>query len=419
MPPITPRKTLLIVSQVYVPDSAAVGQYLADVAARMVHRGYRVVVLTADRGYEDPSVRYPRREVIDGVQVRRLPFSSFGKGSLLTRLIGGTLFIVQAVARGLFTRRLSCLLVSTSPPLCPIAALIIGLLRRVPIKYWVMDLNPDQVVALGHMPANAVPVRLFNALNRMILGRATDLIVLDRFMADRLMRKRDVRSKLTVLPPWPLERHLEAIPHAQNPFRAEHHLDGKFVIMFSGNMSIASPLTTVLKATRRLRDQRDLLFMFIGGGLGKQGVDDLIRRENPPNVVSLPYQPLSRIKYSLSAADVHLVSMGDAIVGICHPCKVYGAMAVARPILLLGPHPCHISDILERHHIGWHIRHGDVDGAVATIRQIVRTPPAELLAMGERARRAIDTEFSGSKLCDRFCDVLEAAIDDSPLANSN
>ena len=78
-----------------------------------------------------------------------------------------------------------------------------------------------------------------------------------------------------------------------------------------------------------------MVFLFIGGGNGKKQIDDFIEREHVENVRTLPYQPLDQIKYSLSAADVHLVAMGSEMVGIVHPCKVYGAMAVARPILLL------------------------------------------------------------------------------------
>ena len=51
-------------------------------------------------------------------------------------------------------------------------------------------------------------------------------------------------------------------------------------------------------------------------------------------------------RYSLSAADAHLVSVGNESVGTIHPCKIYGAMAVARPIILLAPDPCHVSDLV-------------------------------------------------------------------------
>ncbi len=402
-----PTRTLLVLSQVYPPDPASVGQHVADAAAEMSRRGWRVVVLAANRGYDEPSVRYTRRELRDGVQVRRLPLSSFGKGSIPLRLLGGTLFMLQCIVRGLFVRRLACVMVSTSPPMCSLAAMTIGALRRAPIKYWVMDLNPDQMIVLGRIRETSLAARAFNWINRRILSAAADVVVLDRFMAERLNRKLDVRAKQTLLPPWPHDEHLAQVEHADNPFRHVHGLDGRFVIMYSGNHGFSTPVTTVLQAALRLQGEKDLVFMFIGGGVGKKEVDDTIARERPRNIVSLPYQPLSQIKYSLSAADVHLVSVGDTVVGVVHPCKVYGAMAVARPVLLLGPDPCHVSDMLAEHGIGWHIFHGDVDGAVATIRAVMKTPRKTLREMGRRAHELVTSRFSKEELCGRFCDVLE------------
>ena len=400
-------KTLLVISQVYVPDPAAVGQQMADAAAEMAKRGWRVRVLTAGRGYEDPSVKYPKRERLNGVEVRRLPLSSFGKSSIPIRLLGGCLFLIQAILHGLFTRGLACILVSTSPPICPIAALVVAAIRRVPIKYWVMDLNPDQMIALDKIAPTSLPARVFEALNRVILSRADAVVALDSYMGERLLRKLDVTEKLSVIPPWPHQEHLRPVAHGDNPFRAEQGLRDKFVIMFSGNLSIASPATTILEASRSLRDRSDLVFAFVGGGLGKQEVERFIREHHPDNVISLPYQPLERIGYSLSAADIHLVTMGERITGICHPCKVYGAMAIGRPILLLGPERCHIMDLIREHDIGWRVPHGDPEHAAAVIRQILDTDTNQLAAMGKRASAAIDRRYNKELLCGRFCEVLE------------
>jgi len=404
-------KVLLVLSQVYVPDPASVGQHMHDAAAEMARRGFRVVVLTANRGYDDPSIRYKRREKLDGVEVRRLPLSSFGKRSIKQRLLAAVLFISQCITHGLFIRRLSGILVSTSPPMCSAAAIAIAAVRRVPIKYWVMDLNPDQLIVLERASEDALPVRAFNMLNRMILKRANDIVVLDRFMAQRLKRKRDVTEKLHILPPWPHEDHLQIIPHTQNPFRKEHGLESKFVIMYSGNHSPSSPITTVLKAALRLQDEAGLVFMFIGGGDGKKEVEDVVAEHKPANIVSLPYQPLSRIKYSLSAADVHVVVVGDAVVGVVHPCKIYGAMAVAKPILLLAPDPCHASDLVEPNGIGWRIMHGDVDGAVQTIRTIYQTDRDKIGAMGQKAKRIVHDRISKSVLLGKFADIVGQGLD--------
>jgi glycosyltransferase involved in cell wall biosynthesis len=447
------RPTLLVLSQVYVPDPASVGQHMADAAAEMARRGWRVRVLTSASGYNDPSIKYMTHETIDGVEVRRLPLSSFGKKSLPVRALAAFLFMAQTIVHGVFTRGISgprgrsgAILVSTSPPMCIIAALVIRMLRlgRVPIKFWVMDINPDQLISLGKIGPNSMPARAMNFFNRWILGAASDVIVLDKFMARTMNDKRNVTEKMAILPPWPHEDSVEPVEHKDNPFREKYGLNGalasatsdiahptshiaKRVIMYSGNHGIALPLETFLKAAVRFKDDPRVAFLFIGDGVRKKEVEAAIRDNGLKNMLSLPYQPLSNLRFSLSAADAHLVSVGNESVGTIHPCKIYGAMAVARPIVLLGPDPCHVSDLVAgergqedqpRHEpIGWHIPHGDVDRAEAVIREIIEAPAARLTAMGDRARRVVETSLSKPTLCGAFCDVLERGLKGSEMKN--
>ncbi len=402
-----PKPVVLVLSQVYSPDTPAVGQYMHEAARAIAERGHYVRVYTSSRGYEDPSKHFAKYEVLDGVNIRRLPLSSFGKGSILIRLIGGISFTLQCLFRGLFTRNLQHIVVSTSPPMCPLAAVVINMFRGTPITYWVMDLNPDQMIELGKASPTSLQVRIFDWLNRQILRRAQTVIALDRFMAERLNRKVKIANKLVVFPPWPLEDHVEPVPHTENPFRKEHGLAGKVVIMYSGNLSIASPVDTLLEVAKRVTDLPNLLFLFIGGGLLKKQLDDLIEREQPANIRTLPYQPIENLRFSLSAADVHLVAVGEKIVGICHPCKVYGSMAAARPILSLGPAECHVSDILAQGEIGWAIHHGQVENAERVIREIYHTSEAQRMEMGREARDLIDRLYSKRLLCGRFVDLVE------------
>ena len=406
----TADKILLIFSQTFVPDPAAVGQHVADVAVEMARRGHRVRVYAAARGYEDPTQRYPRRENMAGVDVRRLAFTSFGKKNLLIRIVGTASFLIQCFFIGLFTRRLGGIFFSTSPPMIGFAACSLGILRRVPVAYWAMDLNPDQLIVMGKIKAHSLRARLLEAVNRFILRRSAVIFALDRFMAERLKKRGDFAAKIKVDPPWPHDSVIEPLEHRDNPFRIHHQLEGKFVIMYSGNHSTANPLKTVLDAAVELREDASLRFVFVGGGLGKKEVASYIAQHQLTNVLALPYQPLAELKYSLSAADIHLVSLGENMVGIIHPCKIYGAMAVGRPILFLGPQPSHISDILQHEQIGWHIAHGNVAAAVEVIKTIRNTPQAELARMGRKAQRLLKETLSQEILCGRFCDELERGL---------
>lgn len=398
---------LLLLSQVYPPDTPAVGQYMHEVASALADNGYEVTTLTSRKAYEDPSIKFSKREVRDNVYIRRLSLSSFGKSSILIRLIGGISFTLQCMVYGLFMRNLKHIVVSTSPPMCPLAAVIINLFRGTPITYWVMDLNPDQMIELGKASPNSLQVKIFDWLNRQILKRSQTVIALDRFMATRLQRKWDISNKLVIFPPWAMEDHVQPIAHTDNPFRKEHGLEGKTVIMYSGNLSIASPVDTILEVARRVSDLEDLLFLFIGGGLAKKEIDEMISREQSKNVRTFPYQPIDQLRYSLSAADVHLVAVGEKIVGICHPCKIYGAMAVARPILSLGPPECHVSDILADNNIGWTIQHGEFDRAEQIVRQIYSTSSEMRMEMGREALRLVNQKYGKQLLCGRFVRIVQ------------
>ena len=399
-------KNFVFISQVYIPDPAAVGQHLADAAEELARRGHHVTVYTSKSGYDDPSITYPSSETIRGVHVRRVPLSSFGKSSILIRMVGGLAFVGQAAMRSIFKRKIDAVVISTSPPVAPLGAIAVRALRGAKVKYWVMDLNPDQIVALGMATPDALSVRGFEWLNRQILAKADDVVVLDRFMADRVNRKVDVHEKLTVLPPWPAEDPEAIVPHAENAFRRANVPDGRIVLMYSGNHGPSNPLTTILEAAKRVQDDERLTFMFIGGGIGKREVEET----NSTNIISLPYQPHEALRYSLAAADVHIVTVGDAIPGIVHPSKVYGAMAAGRPILLIGPAENHVADILAHHHIGWHLRHGDVDGTVDVLREIASMTPTDLEAMGKRARDVMVTRGGKAKSVARLCDVLERGV---------
>lgn len=404
------KPAIIVISQVYVPDPASVGQHMHDAAAELVRRGWRVVVYASASGYEDAKAKYPKSETLDGVEVRRLGLSSFGKKTLPIRVLAGVLFLIQAIVRALFVKNAKGVFVSTSPPFAGAFGTLLAKLKRAALFYWVMDLNPDQLIQTGAIGPRHPAAIVFDAGNRVTLRRSDGVVALDRFMAERINRKVDVSDRMAILPPWPHEDHVEPVEHADNDFRRQHDLDGKFVVMYSGNHAITSPVTTILEAAVRLKDREDIVFAFIGGGVGKADVRRVIAEHQPGNILELPYQPFDRLRFSLSAADIHVVTMSDEAVGCVHPCKVYGAMAVGRPILFVGPRPSHVTELLDGQEIGWQVTHGDGEGCAQQIEAAAAMPPERLCELGRRARAYIDEKYTQARLLGEFTDAVEAAI---------
>jgi glycosyltransferase involved in cell wall biosynthesis len=270
-----------------------------------------------------------------------------------------------------------------------------------------MDINPDQMVTSGRLSAKSLFARMFDWMNLHTLRQSRDVIVLDRFMRDRILQKAPVASKLHVVPPWPHENVLADIPHDANPFRRQHGLADSFVVMYSGNNGHSTPLDTLLEAAKRLRHESRLKFVFIGGGVVKKEIEALVAREAPPNILSLPYQPLADIRYSLSAADVHVVSIANEGVGIVHPCKIYGALAIGRPVIALAPAASYAADILDQHRVGWLIEHGNVDRLTVLLRELLAMPGEELASMRQAAKEAVHSCYSRDRLLASVCGIIE------------
>jgi len=399
---------LLIFSSVYPPDPAAVGQYIADVAIAASARGHFVRVITANRGYDDPSIRFPSYERLHGVEVIRLRWSSFGKKRYMSRIIGQISYTLQGLVMGLLGFRPDVVLVSTIPPFGILAALILAGLRASSLIYWVMDINPDEAIAMGLVRPSSFSARFMEFINKAVLRSARTVITLDSQMARRLESKVELGQRIVIIPPWPHEETIAIKKTSGLSFRKRYGLDDKFIVMYSGNHSWVHPLDTLLIAASRLTHRTDIVFTFIGGGAEKNKVEKAVQN-GAPNIRSFPYQDFEYLGDSLAAADVHVVTMGDAMVGIVHPSKIYSAMAVKRPLLAIAPDNSFIAEIMDEQDFGFRFRHRDVAGVILAISKLADMDDSERIQLGERAWAHVQTHWNQAKMRKQFVDILELA----------
>jgi glycosyltransferase involved in cell wall biosynthesis len=187
-------------------------------------------------------------------------------------------------------------------------------------------------------------------------------------MKQRIVDKGIANEKIEVLPPWSNDDKIRNDEQGREEFRTKHDLTDKFVVMYSGNHSPCHPLDSLLKAARLLSHRNDLAFCFVGGGTEQAKVRAFAERHGLANVKCLPYQPLEHLSSSLSAADLHVVVMGDGFRGIVHPSKIYNILLIGKPVIYIGPEPSHITDIAIGNGVSIvQASHGDVERVVQNI----------------------------------------------------
>jgi colanic acid biosynthesis glycosyl transferase WcaI len=363
----------LLINQTFYPDVASTAQHLADLALGLVERGHKVTVVTSWRAYDQPETLFPKQETWRGIRIYRVASTGFGKGAKWRRAADFASFSALCSLRLAMLPRQDVVVALTSPPLVSFLGAWLAKLRRSRFFYWVMDFNPDEAIAAGWLREGSTAARMLDGMSQFSLRRATKVIALDRFMRDRIVAKGIAPGKITILPPWAHDSEVHFDREGRERFRKAHGMDDKFVVMYSGNHSPCHPLDTLLEAARKLADDPAVVFCFVGGGSEFRKIQE----SHPPlpNILCLPYQPLSGLSGSLSAADLHVVVMGDAFVGLVHPCKIYNILSVAAPVLYIGPRPSHLSEMLDSldgRHLCASAAHGEVENILQSIQHIRR-----------------------------------------------
>jgi hypothetical protein len=398
-PPVDSLRILLL-NQCFYPDVVSTAQHLTDLATALTARGHDVTVIASDRGYDDPTTRFKRREIWNGVEIIRIPSFSFGKNNRWRRALNFASFLFVCSLRLLALRRFDVVVALTSPPLISFLGALFVKLKGGSFCFWVMDLNPDEAIAAGWLDEKSLTSRVLQRMLNYSFETAARTVVLDRFMKERVVAKGFDPARIAIVPPWSHDDHVQFSTTGREEFRQKHGLADKFVVMYSGNHSPCHPLDTLLDSDRALQDRSEIVFCFIGGGSEQIKVRRVAAELT--NVSCLPYQPLNELSSSLSAADLHVVVMGDEFVGIVHPCKVYNIMSIGAPTLYIGPTPSHVTDIASQQQGSrfFITTHGDVNGVTAAIVE----------AMQLRQRQPV-VSFAKHTLLPQLIDVIEHGQD--------
>ena len=409
---------VLLLNQCFYPDVAATAQYLTDFAQGLSERGHSVTVITSDRGYDDPSQRFLRRETWRGIKIIRIRSLSLGKEARWRRAMDFASFLLRCSFRLLLLPGFDAVIALTSPPLISFLGALFVQLKGGKLFFWVMDLNPDEAFAAGWLKESTLVARFLRFCLRHSLQISEKTIVLDRFMKQRILDKGIADTKVAVVPPWALSPAVHYDPQGRQAFRERYDLSKKFVVMYAGNHSPCHPLGTLLEAAQQLATRAEIAFCFVGGGSEQKKVREFAAQHDLKNIVCLPYQPLAELAGVLSAADLHAVVMGEKFVGIVHPCKIYNVLAVGCPFLYVGPEESHIADIARNRktddsvYLASHRERASLAGEI--IRSVERHAESPGNVRAE-SRDGVPDRFSRGSLLPMMIDIVERASTTAPI----
>jgi len=403
---------ILFITQWFQPEQMFKG---LPFARELLKLGHEVEVLTGFPNYPEGKIykgykiRFLQRETIDGVSVIRVPLYPSHDRSGWRRFLNYVSFALSAAIIGPWVvKKADVAYVYHPPATIGFPAAMIKLLRGIPFVYDIQDLWPDTLTATG-MFTNKLGLWLVDRWCRFVYWAANKIIVLSPGFKNALIERGVPGDKIKVIYNWVDDAMVK--PALKNPvLAAKLGLDGKFNIVFAGNMGKAQALEAVIAAANILKEEYpNLQFVFVGTGVEVENLKTKTHNAGLENIVFIPQQPLSEMGAILVLADVLLVHLKDApLFRITIPSKIQAYMAVGRPILVGVRGDA--AALVVNAKAGFSCLPENAESIADGVRKFLRISRQELDAMGENGRVFYQQELALAVGTKQFAGVLESVV---------
>ena len=385
-----------MLNQYYWPGVEATAQLLSQLCEALAVE-YDVTVVTGHlHGHPD----LPSEEVRHGVRIVRVRSTAYDRSQLHLRAVNYASYLGDTVLTAVRGERPDLVLCMTDPPVVGDIGLLVARRFGAPLLVISQDVFPEIAERVKRLEQPLV-VGALRKLVALYLRRADCVVAIGETMKLRLEEKGAPAERVEVIPNWVDTAELAPQPRL-NAWSHEQGLDERFVVMHSGNVGHAQDLDTLVRAATFLRDLDRLQILVIGFGARHGELTQLAERLEVTNIVRfLGYQPRQRLSLSLAAADLHFVGLAKGLSGFVVPSRIYGILAVGRPVLVSADGDSETVRLVEEADCGIVVPPGRPELVAAAVRDAVEGR-LSLDGMGERGREWVEREADREVAFDRY-----------------
>lgn len=385
---ISSKSRILVVSQHFWPESFRVNDLCDFLASKEVDIEVLCGLPNYPEGYFYKGYGYfgKRHEIHNGVRVNRVMEIQRAKNSnfrIVLNYLSFPFFSLFHVPRLLFHKYDKIFVFQTSPVYMALPAIIIGKLKRVETTIYVLDLWPENLFSVLDIK-NKFFRRLVTWTSHWYYRRADKLIALTDQMKEQLMEVTGKSSDKIAVLPQAAEKIYEA---KVTDKKLAERFEGKFNILFTGNISPAQSFETIIAAAKKLEDDgvSNINWIIVGDGMSRKWLEDEVKKANLKNWYFEGFKPITDVPKYTNFADLLIACLSKSqLLEATVPAKVLSYFAAGKPMVLAMDGEARTL-INEKSKAGLAGPTEDSDTLAANIRKIYEMNDAERQAMGKRA----------------------------------
>jgi glycosyltransferase involved in cell wall biosynthesis len=195
------------------------------------------------------------------------------------------------------------------------------------------DIFPQNAVDLTFMKKGGILHRHFRNKEKKLYAIADQIGCMSHGNIEYLVRHNPSidRNKLHILENYQI---LNAdYPSRDYNVKKTYGLEGKFVVVFGGNMGKPQKLENVIALAKSCVEYNDVLFLLLGDGVQKKRLESLIVTHGIVNIVVKDTIPKSDYQKLISVCDIGLISLHEDFTIPNIPSKMLDYFNLGVPVL--------------------------------------------------------------------------------------
>ena len=312
------------------------------------------------------SIKYSERSLADKVTVDKI--IAYDRNSAIRRVFTWLYGTMQILFKLLFKYRRYEVVYVTNPPMSYLLAYFI----HRPYSIIVYDIYPEALKNIGITEHHPI-YRLWAKWNKRLFAKAQKVITLSEGMG-KVLELYVNRSQIKVIYNWSASEKLHPIGKETNPFVKQHGLENKFIVLYSGNIGYTHNVECLVDIAKCLKDDPSILFLIIGEGKKKEMIQDMVSKAQLTSFRFLTWQNKDVLPYSLSAADVGVITLNDDTAQVSVPSKTYNLLAVGAPLMCISPQNSELARLVSKFQNGSCFGKEDTENMAAYISKLKAHP---------------------------------------------
>ena len=292
-----------------------------------------------------------RNKVNQKLYIKSAPI--YNRSSNVSRILSWIKYIIISSYLILKSKKTDAFMIVTNPPILGGWFWFLNKIKKRKYSVLVYDIYPDILIVMKKISKKNIIVKLWRWINYKVYRDASVVITIGHYMANRLYKQFPKDAKFPkVVSPWSDTDKIKPISYHKNYLSQEFNPGNKKVVLYSGNMGASHDIESILQAAKILKNNQEILFIFIGSGEKWQFVNDFSRENDLSNVKLYPFQTEKKLPYTMALATVSLVALDVGAEELMVPSKVFYYLAAGSAVIGISKNENELKDIIEKNQCG-------------------------------------------------------------------